>query len=204
MAERILKSARTRQRILDAAAKVFRQQGYANARLTDIAELAGLKTGSLYYHFASREELVTEILHLGIETAWSHVRAAVDALPRKATPLQRVETAIRAHTMAVLEISDYSSAQAKIVGQVPPEIATAHRVEQRAYGTYWHGLLVAAQGAGQIDPDVDLFTVRMLALGAMNWTAEWFTAARGQHAEAVADLAVRMVLRGVAAPSKRV
>ena len=204
MAERIAKSVRTRQRILDAAAKVFRQQGYANARLTDIAELAGMKTGSLYYHFASREELVTEILHLGIETAWSHVRAAVDALPRKATPLQRVETAIRAHTMAVLEISDYSSAQAKIVGQVPPEIATAHRVEQRAYGTYWHGLLVAAQGAGQIDPDVDLFTVRMLALGAMNWTAEWFTAARGQHAEAVADLAVRMVLRGVAAPSKRV
>ena len=203
MAERIPKSARTRQRILDAAAAVFREQGYANARLTDIAELAGMKTGSLYYHFASREELVTEILHLGIETAWSHVRTAVDALPRRATPLQRVETAIRAHTMAVLEISDYSSAQAKIVGHVPPEIARAHRVEQRAYGAYWHGLLSAAQRAGQIDPDVDLFTVRMLALGAMNWTAEWFTSARGQRAEAVADLAVRMVVHGVEAPSKR-
>jgi len=37
MAEPLTKSARTRQRILDAAAKVFREQGYAHARLSDIA-----------------------------------------------------------------------------------------------------------------------------------------------------------------------
>ena len=130
MAEPQTKSERTRQRILDAAAMVFREQGYANARLSDIAELAGIQTGSLYYHFAGREELVAEILHLGIQRAWDHVRASVDALPAATTPLDRLAAAIRAHTTAVLEISDYSSAQARIVGQVLPEVFKEHLVEQ--------------------------------------------------------------------------
>ncbi|MSW20533.1 MAG: TetR family transcriptional regulator [Actinobacteria bacterium] len=53
------KSERTRTRILDAAAAVFSEQGYG-ARLSDIARHAGIQTGSLYYHFSSREELVDE------------------------------------------------------------------------------------------------------------------------------------------------
>ena len=195
---RLPKSARTRQRILDAAASVFREQGYASARLSDIAERAAMQSGSLYYHFASREELVAEILHLGIETAWGHVRAAVDTLPLGAAPLERLAAAIRAHTMAVLEISDYTSAQARVVGQVPHEVARLHRTEQRQYGEYWHGLWAAARDAGQIDAGLDLFTVRMLAFGAMNWTAEWFNPKRGADASSVADTAVAMILDGVA------
>ena len=70
-----------------------------NARLSDIAELAGMQTGSLYYHFDFREDLVAEILRLGIETSWQHVRDAVDALPAGATPLERLAAAIRAHTL---------------------------------------------------------------------------------------------------------
>src|SRR4051794_33335961 len=97
MAERQSKSERTRQRILDAAANVFREHGYANARLSDIAELAGMQTGSLYYHFDGREDLVAEILRLGIQTAWDHVRHAVDALPDDTTALNRLACAIRAH-----------------------------------------------------------------------------------------------------------
>ncbi len=198
MAEPQTKSERTRQRILDAAAKVFREQGYANARLSDIAELAGIQTGSLYYHFAGREELVAEILHLGIQRAWDHVRASVDALPAATTPLDRLAAAIRAHTTAVLEISDYSSAQARIVGQVPPEVFKEHLVEQRSYGAYWNDLIGAAVDAGELRAGIDPFVARMLVLGALNWTAEWYQAGRGFTADAVADQAVAMVLHGLA------
>lgn len=194
------KSEKTRQRILDAAAKVFREQGYANARLADIAELAGMKTGSLYYHFAGREELVAEILHLGIQTAWNHVRRAVDALPPESTALTRLATAVRAHTLSVLETSDYASAQARIVGQVPREIVAGHLSEQRKYGSYWNELIEAADRSGALRPGMDLFVTRMLVLGALNWTAEWFSPKQGASAAAVADQAVAMVLLGVAAP----
>jgi TetR/AcrR family transcriptional regulator, cholesterol catabolism regulator len=200
MTERITKSARTRQRILDAAARIFREQGYSEARLSDIADAVDMKTGSLYYHFDSREALVAEILHLGIQKAWAHVAAALDALPPDATPLRRLEEAVRAHTMAVLELSDYTSAQARIVGQVPADIAKAHRIDQRAYGGYWHDLFRAARDAGQIRPEVDLFAARMLAFGAMNWTSEWFSTVRGADAAAVAEQAVGLVLYGLEMP----
>ncbi|MGI9030405.1 MAG: TetR family transcriptional regulator [Ilumatobacteraceae bacterium] len=193
------KSARTRARILDAAAGVFRQQGYA-ARLSDIAERAGIQTGSLYYHFGSREELLAEILRLGIENAWDHVRTAVDALPPDAAPIERVAAAIRAHTMAVLELSDYASAQTRIVGQVPPILASAHRREQRRYGEYWNGLLEAARDADELAPGLDLFTARMLAFGAMNWTAEWSVAQREADATTIADQAVTLLVGGLRRP----
>ena len=196
----LTKSERTRQRILDAAAKVFREQGYANARLSDIAALAGMQTGSLYYHFDSREDLVAEILRLGIETSWHNVRQAVDALPADASALDRLATAIRAHTLAVLEISDYASAQARIVGQVPPEVRKGHLVHQRKYGAYWNELIEAAVAAGAVRPDVDLFVARMLVLGALNWTAEWYTPKRDLRPTAIADQAVAMVLHGLAVP----
>ena len=116
------KSERTRQRILDAAAEVFRDRGYADARLSDIAAKAGMQAGSLYYHFDSRDQLVVEVLRLGIEKSWDHVAAAVGRLPSSATPIERLATAIRAHTTAVVGLSAYASAQARIVSQLPGDI----------------------------------------------------------------------------------
>ena len=195
--ETLTKSARTRGRILDAAAVVFTEQGYG-ARLSDIAERAGIQTGSLYYHFASREELVTEVLHLGIETSWGQVRQALAMLPAGATPLERIATAVRAHTMSVLEISDYAAARARIVGNVPRAVAAAHRRDQKAYGDFWNELFVAARDAGSVNPDVDLFAARMLSFGAMNWVTEWFGHQHVVDAARVADTAVAVLLGGLA------
>ena len=202
MGEPQTKSERTRQRILDAAAQVFKEQSYANARLADIAALAGMKTGSLYYHFASREELVAEILRLGIEISWAHVRSAVDALPANTDPLTRLAAAVRAHTLSVLKISDYTTAQTRIVSQVPPEVRRGHLADQHRYGSYWNELIEAAADADALRDGIDPFIGRMLIFGAMNWTAEWYTPRRGTTVEQIADQAVAMVLHGLAAPPK--
>ena len=148
----LTKSERTRQRILDAAAKVFREQGYANARLSDIAALAGMQTGSLYYHFDSartwwRRSSASASRRRGTTCARPSMRYRPDA-----TALDRLAAAIRAHTLAVLEISDYASAQARIVGQVPPEVRKGHLVHQRKYGAYWNELIEAAVAAGRSSP----------------------------------------------------
>jgi AcrR family transcriptional regulator len=194
------KSTRTRRKILDAAAEVFSEQGYP-ARLSDIAERAGMKAGSLYYHFDSREDLVAEVLRLGIEGSWDHVAAAVGRLPSTATPLQRLEVAVRAHTMSIVGRSAYATAQARIVGALPPDLARAHRKDQRAYGEYWRDLFDAAQRSGQLKGAIDTFVAQMLAFGAMNWTAEWYRADRGLTPEQLADQAVLLFFGGVAATS---
>ena len=196
-ANRIRSSNVTRQRILDAAAKVFRDKGYAGARLADIATAAGLQgAGSLYYHFPSRDALVEEVLRAGVAHTVEFVKRAVDALPAEATPGERLQTAMRAHLLCVLSIGDYTSANIRIFGQVPAGIRRKHLVAQRRYGVYFRQLLEAAQAAGEIRADVDLSVVRMLAFGAMNWSVEWFDPERSS-AEQVAAEFVGMVFRGI-------
>jgi AcrR family transcriptional regulator len=199
VADRLTKSERTRGRILDAAADVLAERGYAAARLSDIAERAGIKTGSLYYHFESREALVAEVLRIGIRTAWDHVALAIGRLPSSASPLDRLSVAIRAHTTAVVGLDRYVSAQARTVNQLPAGLASEHREDQRAYGAYWDDLFRAAQAAGQVDPATDLFAARMMAFGAMNWTVEWFRERDDASITRLADEAVRVLVHGIGA-----
>lgn len=51
------KGARTRERLLEAAKKVFEANGFLDARISDIAEAAGLSHGSFYYYFDSKEQI---------------------------------------------------------------------------------------------------------------------------------------------------
>jgi AcrR family transcriptional regulator len=54
--------ARTRGRLLEAAAEVFARKGFAAASVEEIAETAGFSTGALYSNFAGKEELFAELL----------------------------------------------------------------------------------------------------------------------------------------------
>ena len=76
-----------------------------------------------------------------------------------------------------------------------------HEADQRKYGAYWNELIKAAADAGQLRPGTDLFVSRMLVLGALNWTAEWYEPKRGKSAAAIADQAVAMVLHGWRRPA---
>ncbi|MEX0828089.1 MAG: TetR family transcriptional regulator, partial [Haliea sp.] len=107
------KSGGTRQRILDAAAHLFREQGYS-ARLTDIAEEAGVKTGSLYYHFKGRDDLVDEVLRRAMDKLSDYVEAELATLPEDSTALDKLMAAVRADAKMALEVSDYSAANTRI------------------------------------------------------------------------------------------
>ena len=58
------KGARTRARILEAAKAVFEETGFLNARISDIAERAGLSHGSFYHYFESKEQIFREVAEL--------------------------------------------------------------------------------------------------------------------------------------------
>lgn len=176
--------SQTRERILDAAARIFRQQGYG-ARLADIAEAAGMQAGSLYYHFDSRERLVEEVLHIGLRRAWDLVDEALEGLDTDATPGQRLLTAIEAHAMAILEVSDYSAANTRIFSMAADDVRERHYAFQQEYGEFFHRLIEDAVASGEVAAAVDPAVMRMLLFGAMNWTAEWFRVDRGRSAEQV-------------------
>lgn len=190
------KSERTRERILDAAAAAFRERGFAATRLSDIAERAELQAPSLYYHFASKEELIEVVLALGVTRTFEHVRARVSEVPED-DPLGRLRAAIHGHVEMVLETGNYSAANLRLYGQMPDEIRRRLQRVQRRVGRYWNELLVQARDAGAIRSDLNLSVVRMLILGALNWTAEWYQPSGLTPAE-IAATATAIVLEGLA------
>jgi AcrR family transcriptional regulator len=193
------KSARTRKRILDAGASAFRRDGYASVTLKDIAALAGLQAGSLYYHFDSKEEIVEEVLALGVDGVFAATREVVDALGPRADPMARLRAAIAAHLEFVLAESDYAVANIRILSQVPREIRQRHLKRQRRYGAFWRALFESAAKAGKLRTHLDLSVVRMLTLGALNWSVEWYDENGPQSPGTIAGHLSTMILEGLAA-----
>lgn len=168
------KSARTRQRILDAAANVFRQRGYALATLSEIAERADMQAGSLYYHFASKEELLEEVFETGVANVHNAVQRALKDLEISATPAERLRCAITTHFEVALERGDYSAANLRLLSHIPDEIRQRHLRSQRRYGRLWQKLVNDGMKSGAFNSSLNPSIVRMLILGAINWSVEWY------------------------------
>jgi AcrR family transcriptional regulator len=194
------KSDLTRLRILQAAARVFRDHGYAGTRLTDIAEAADMKAGSLYYHFDSREALVEEVVLEGVRRTKDAVLDSLHALPQDASALRKLEAMIETHLTFVLLQGDISSASIQLIWQIPQEIRERTLAVQRAYGALWRQVLEAARDAGEIRADVNLSAIRMSILGALNWAADWYHPAGASPKQIARDI-VTMVVYGLAAAS---
>ena len=94
-----------RARIMDEAATLFVQQGYEATSLRHLADVVGMKAGSLYYHFASKDELLTEILRRGIEVMETAFDEA-DRATSGADAATRVAAHVRAHLAANLHGQD--------------------------------------------------------------------------------------------------
>lgn len=178
MTKKLAKSAISQKRVLDAAAKIFRDFGYAGTTMRVIADEADLKAGSIYYHFKSKDDLISAVLDLGIRAVIDNVKAALENLPDDAPARQRVETAIHAHLSAIIDIGDYTLATRRVFGQVPEAIREKNMRLRNSYAAMWQDILVKAQKRGEFRADANLTLARLFVLGALNWTVEWFDPAR--------------------------
>jgi AcrR family transcriptional regulator len=168
------KSARTRERILDAAAFVLSRKGYAGTRLTDVAAEAEVHAPAIYYYFESRDALIEEVMWVGAHRVRMHVEEVLAALPPETRPIDKILEAVAAHLRYELRISDYTTASIRNAGQVPEHLRIRPAAEEATYSRIWRDLFAEAQKAGQLRPGIDINVTRMLLLGSMNWAAEWW------------------------------
>lgn len=168
------KSDRTRERILHAAAQAFRGSGYALTSLRQIADNAGMQAGSLYYHFKNKDELVEAVLDEGVLGAQRAAMAAIAELDAAANPLGKIGAAFRGHLAYTLEEADFAVATLRMLHQVPDAVRIRHLRKQRAYGRFYAKLFEDAKRQGLIRDEFNLSALRMLLLGALNWSPEWY------------------------------
>jgi len=185
-----------RDGVLNVAARLFREQGYGAVSLRKIAEAAGIKASSIYYHFGSKDEIVAAVLDAGIEAVHESMRQAIAVFPTDTGAEAALRAAIGAHLRALLEVSDYSSANVRIFGQVPQSVRDANLPTRRAYEAEWDALLSRLQKNGALQRDVDIRRLRLMLIGALNATLEWFDPDRGS-AEALSRTYADVFLNGI-------
>ncbi|MBA2933929.1 TetR/AcrR family transcriptional regulator [Sphingomonas sp. CGMCC 1.13654] len=188
----------SRTRILDAAAATLRARGLAGARLSEIAKIAGMLAPSLYHHFGSKDELVEEVMMEGIYHNTRHIVSHVEVLGSGASPIQRLETAIRSHIDFLLTGDDYSSAVARVFDDLPDDMKKRVVAAYSGFDNYWRDLIVAAQKDGSADADLDPTVVRKFLIAMLNSSSSWYRPGKLGPAQ-IAEQAARMVISGFAA-----
>jgi AcrR family transcriptional regulator len=183
----------SRQRILAVAANLFGQNGYAGTSLRDIAAVVGMKAGSLYYHFASKEELAAEVLRIGVERVHRAVVDSIQALGQGAPLRHKVEAAIAAHLKTLWLESAFTSAHIRCIHAVPASVQDRLRHARRNYEKVWRDLIGEAVGKFALAEGADPDCVRLAILGALNWSLEWFDLKRHRPDEFARTLAASFI-----------
>jgi len=187
----------TRERILLEAARLFRHHGYAATTLREVADASGIKAGSIYYHFESKEQILGEVLDTGIQVVAEAVKHRVDALPPTATARARIAAAIEGHLWGLLHHGDFTSANIRIYGQIPNAAKTRHRLVRRAYADYWDQLLAQALASDELRADTSTDVIRLFLIGALNWTVEWYNPQKGSFPDFVRQVTA-IIFDGIA------
>lgn len=177
-----------RDRVLDAAAERFVHQGYAATTLRQIAADVGIKAGSIYHHFSSKEELFAAILQQGIDVMVDAFEQVAADLPADAEARDRLAAHVRGHLGALFEHGPFTANHVTAFFTAPPEVRAEVVPHRDAYEARWTALLDELRATGAIRGELDTGLLRLTLFGAMNWSIEWFDPARGNLDEFAAGL----------------
>jgi AcrR family transcriptional regulator len=185
-----------RRQIIAAASELFARNGFEGTSIRDIAAASGVLSGSLYYHFPSKEDLLFTVHQESLTAMRNEVETAIAGISE---PWKRLDEAIAAHCRILLG------------GRVTRAILTPPRyynlrgvrklVRQRDdYEQIFANLIDDLP----LKPDCDRQAFRLSMLGAMNWTVFWFSAGGRLSVDEVGRQ-IALMVRGAAkdAPSKK-
>ncbi len=130
----------TRRAILITTARMFAEKGYSECNLREIAEEVGIKAGSFYYHFRSKDQILDEILDASITLMSGAVNSAVAELGPDAPALAKIAVAMRAHVATFLVDDASSAALMRVYEHLPPSMKRRSREQRRAYAQIWFDL----------------------------------------------------------------
>jgi AcrR family transcriptional regulator len=168
-----------RDALLQAAARQFLANGFAATSMRDIAADANMQPGSIYYHFPSKADLLVAVHEEGLRRITEATAEALAGCGSAASPWERLETACVAHLTVLLEGGDFFQALMRNV-PLDTDPSRGHITQLRdRYEVIFATLLDALP----LPEGVDRQDLRLMLLGAMNWSFTWYRPGRATPAE---------------------
>ncbi len=189
--------ATRRDELLELAAAMFAERGLRATTVRDIADSAGILSGSLYHHFSSKEEMVDEVLRTFLTWLFDRYQHIVDTEPN---PLARLKGLFMASFDAIehrhAEVVIYQDEAKRLSSE--PRFSYVEELNQR-HRAMWVDVLNEgiAQGYFQSGMDVDL-VYRFIR--DTTWVSvRWYQPGGPLTAEQVGKQYLAIVLGGIAA-----
>jgi len=180
--------------LLDAAAQLFCRHGYEGTTVRDIARTVGMRPGSLYCHFATKEDLLVAVYLRGVEQICAAVESAVRPLTE---PWARLEAACVAHLESILRDDDYARVVVRVRPTDVPATAASMTVERDRYEAMWSSLLADLP----LPPRTDRKAARLMLLGALNWSQTWYRPDGGATPRKLARQFTALLRQGLENPA---
>jgi len=156
-----------RIQLLDAAARLFNERGFHATSMRDIAKQVGMLSGSIYYHFQSKEEMLLAVYESGMR----HIAEEVDnAVAGESEPWQKLEAACAAHLHGLLAYHDYAIVMIRTLPSEAGAVGPRLRELRRAYEARFRALIDELA----LPSHIDRRYVILMLFGALNWSHVWY------------------------------
>jgi AcrR family transcriptional regulator len=184
----------TVDRLLDTAAVLFWRKGFAATTTREIATALDIQQASLYYHMASKEDLLYQLCVSSLQDSLSSIPPALEGVTE---PLERIRVLTRTHVSTLLRRQERNAAMLTELRA----LSSRHRVEvvelRARYMGIVRGELEAAQGAGAIRSDIPATYLGLALLNMLNWSSLWFRKGQALSVEPLGELFADIYLNGV-------
>ena len=189
-------TATRRDQLLAIAARLFAERGFKNTTVRDIADAAGILSGSLYHHFDSKESMVDELLDSFQVELWKQYDAIAAS---DLTPRAKLEAIVRASFDAI----DHHHSEVAIFQNDAAYLLTFERfayLDERnlRFRRLWTGLLEAAVQSGELRADLDIELVYRFLRDTVWVAVRWYRPGGELSPSHVADQYLRILLEGIA------
>jgi AcrR family transcriptional regulator len=187
-----------RDELLAIAARLFAERGFRNTTVRDIADAAGILSGSLYHHFDSKESMVDEIL----QTFQQELFAGYDEVLASNLPArQKIEAAVRLSFEAIdqhhHEVAIFQN-EADWLGGLGDRFA--YLAERHAQSRQvWLTLLQEGMASGDLKSDLDLELAYRFIRDTVWVAVRWYRPGGDLTHARVADQYLSILLDGIAA-----
>lgn len=195
-AERPAAPANTRRdELLALAATMFAERGMRATTVRDIADSAGILSGSLYHHFSSKEEMVDEVLRGFLDWLFHRYQEIVATEPN---PVQRLKGLFMASFEAIetqhAAVVIYQDEAKHLSSQARFAYVDERNREQRQM---WVEVLTQGIEEGYFRPDVDVDLVYRFIRDTTWVSVRWYQPGGPLTAEQVGKQYLAIVLGGI-------
>ena len=181
--------------LLEVATCLFKEKGYHNTSMQDIADGLGVQKASLYHYIESKEQLLRRLLKRAAAILGAQIDEIYEAeLP----PAEKLRQALQNHAVTMMEHLNLVSVYLSEYRNLPPPQLEQILATRKHYERVLIRILEDGIASGDFRP-VNVKMTMLGLLGMFNWTHQWFSPDGELTPQEIASVLTDLAMRGLVA-----